>query len=57
MEVIIFFRKYTFNEKSFEQKEWENLVFYFEDDKALKKYIIENWPLNSFVKGALKFFS
>ena len=47
---------YTLHEKKKEQREWESLVFYFEDDKVLTEHIRDNWPSFFFVKATLNFF-
>ena len=36
-------RNYIFSEETSEQKEWEDLILYFEDEAKLEKHIKDNW--------------
>ena len=36
-------KNYIFSEETREQKEWEDLALYFEEEAKLEKHIKDNW--------------
>ena len=42
-------KSYIFTEEASEEKEWENLDLYFEDEVRLEKRIRENWERRPFM--------
>ena len=50
-------RNYIFSEETREQKEWEDLILYFEDEAKLEKHIKDNWESKTFMVELFSFFN
>ena len=50
-------KKYIFSEEMREQKEWEDLILYFEDEAGLEKHIKDNWESRAFMTEFFSFFN
>ena len=50
-------KNYIFTEEASEQKEWEDLILYFEDEAKLEKHIKDNWESKPFMMELFAFFN
>ena len=48
---------YILSEETSEQKEWEDLILYFEDEAKLEKHIKDNWESKEFMVELFSFFN